>query len=76
MAHGIDLDGVLDLVDAHAQQAHAMGKKAMEAHNASSQEVDEAARRRLAETRETCLRLGELYTRIAGVYATLAAASK
>jgi hypothetical protein len=72
----IDVDSVLDLVTSHAQQAHAMGQQALEAHNAAGREADEAARRRLLETRETCLRLGELYTRIAGVYATLAAASK
>ncbi|EIF01224.1 hypothetical protein [Saccharomonospora glauca] len=72
----IDLDSVLDLVNSHARQAHALGQQAMEAHNASSREADEMARQRLLATRETCLRLGELYARIAGVYATLAAASK
>ena len=72
----IDLDSVLDLVNGHAQQAHAMGQRAMEAHNAAGREAVEMARQRLLGTRETCLRLGDLYARIAGVYATLAAASE
>jgi hypothetical protein len=72
----IDLDSVLDLVNGHAQEARAMGKKAMEAHNAANRESDEPARQRLLDTRETCLRLGDLYARIAHAYATLAAASE
>lgn len=72
----IDLDSVLDLVNGHAQEARAMGKKAMEAHNAANQESDEPARQRLLDTRETCLRLGDLYARIAHAYATLSAASE
>ena len=74
----IDLDSVLDLVNGHAQEARAMGKKAMEAHNAANRtrESDEPARQRLLDTRETCLRLGDLYARIAHAYATLSAASE
>ncbi len=72
----IDLDSVLDLVNSHAQEARAMGKKAMEAHNAANRESDENARQRLLDTRETCLRLGDLYARIAHAYATLSAASE
>ena len=72
----IDLDSVLDLVNGHAQQARAMGQRAMEAHNAANRESDGPERQRLLETRETCLRLGDLYARIAHAYATLSAASE